>query len=305
VKAQYRLPELRSPLDLTAVRWIFIADGEQAPSYITVGEGDARTQLPRESRYGRWLYSAPCDWGDDPEGSTANLTIELPGAERFSIRPVARSSEVALNGNWGTPSFVGDRLPTARTVEEGRFSSNWSLSGGGGTAFWGGFSEQVSPAQVGVRLLDPISRYQVVTRTVKYAFLVIVLTFATFFLFEVMSGLHIHLVQYLLVGLALVMFYLLLLSQTEHMSFEAAYAIASGAVVALVTVYTRAMLSTARNAVLCGAGLAGVYGVLYPILREEQYALLTGSWALFLLLAAVMWVTRKVDWSAVGRARTA
>ncbi len=133
----------------------------------------------------------------------------------------------------------------------------------------------------------------------------IVLTFATFFLFEVMSGLHIHLVQYTLVGLALMMFYLLLLSQTEHMSFGLAYLVASGAVVSLVTFYTRAVLSTLRNALTCGAGLAGVYGVLYPILREEQYALLTGSWALFLVLASVMWATRKVEWSTVGLRRPA
>ena len=92
------------------------------------------------------------------------------------------------------------------------------------------------------------------------------------------------------------MFYLLLLSQSEHMAFGYAYLIASGAVVALVTTYTRAILSTSKLAAVCGIGLATLYGVLYPILREERYALLTGSWALFLLLGTVMWVTRKTQW---------
>lgn len=296
IEATFQVPDLDVPIDRSSAHVLLAGTGETPPESLSINAGDARVQVSGYKRFGTWLYAIPYTWGDDENLATATLKVSVPGTERITLEPSARNSEVALTGNWGAPSFEGDRLPTSRQTSNDGFEARWSLSHLGDLAFWDGLPEKWPASKVGVRLIESVSRYQVVTRTVKYAFLVIVLTFATFFLVEVVAGLHIHLVQYSLVGLALVMFYLLLLSQSEHMAFGYAYLIASGAVVALVTIYTRAILATTKHAAVCGIGLATLYGVLYPILREERYALLTGSWALFLLLATVMWVTRKTQW---------
>ncbi|MEM6732309.1 MAG: cell envelope integrity protein CreD, partial [Myxococcota bacterium] len=304
--AQFELPALRSSLDFARAAWVLIGEGAAPPAFLSVTDGDGTTtQIARRGGdrglSGHWVYRAPANvaWNDGP--ATLSGRFSAPGAESFTLKPMSANATISVDGNWGTPSFVGDRLPDARRVSEDSFGAEWKLAATHGLAYWDGVPSAAQFPVVGARLLQPVSQYQVVTRTVKYAFLVIVLTFASFFLFEAVSGLHIHLVQYLLVGLALVMFYLLLLSQSEHMGFGFAYLIAAAAVVVLITTYTAAVLSNFRSGLLSGSGLAAVYGILYPILRDERYALLTGSWALFLVLATVMIVTRKFDWGAVGR----
>ena len=132
----------------------------------------------------------------------------------------------------------------------------------------------------------------------KYQLLFFGLTFLGFALFELLAGLRVHPIQYLLVGLALCLFYLLLLSLSEQVGFALAYGIAAGAVTSLVTAYVRSLLSTGR-ALLMGGLLTSLYGFLFVLLQIQDYALLVGSLGLFAALAAVMWLTRKIDWYAV------
>jgi inner membrane protein len=154
---------------------------------------------------------------------------------------------------------------------------------------------------VGVRFFDPVDHYLQVTRAVKHAVLVILLTFAALFLLEVLARLRVHPVQYLLVGCALTVFYLLLLSLSEQVAFPIAYGAASGAVVLLVAGYTAAVLGRWQRGLAVSCGLALVYGILFVILRAEQLALLAGSITVFLALAALMLTTRRVDWYSLDR----
>jgi inner membrane protein len=172
--------------------------------------------------------------------------------------------------------------------------------------------DQVSPgvpaeaaflrSSVGVTFYEPVDIYQRNYRAVHYAILLIAITFLTFFLWEHVSGLAIHAMQYLMVGLALALFYLLLLALSEHVSFDVAYGLSAGALVALITVYLAGVLRRLPTALAAGGGLATLYALLYWILRSEDYSLLMGALLLFGVLAVLMVATRRVDWSTVARA---
>jgi inner membrane protein len=154
---------------------------------------------------------------------------------------------------------------------------------------------------VGVTFYEPVDVYQRNYRAVHYAVLLIVITFLTFFLWEHLSGVPIHGMQYLMVGLALALFYLLLLALSEHLWFDLAYGLSAGALVTLITVYLSGVLRRVSLALGAGAGLATLYALLYWILRSEDYSLLMGALLLFGVLAVLMIATRRIDWAAVGR----
>jgi inner membrane protein len=156
----------------------------------------------------------------------------------------------------------------------------------------------VTNSRFGVQLLSILDAYRYVERSIKYGVLFLVLVFTTFFLFEVTARQKIHPFQYLMVGAALCLFYLLLLSISEFIGFSWAYLIAAVASTALITWYCRFFLGGGARTLMIGAGLAGVYTFLYITLRQQDYALLMGAIALFIVLAIVMYVTRKVDWYA-------
>jgi inner membrane protein len=158
---------------------------------------------------------------------------------------------------------------------------------------------------VGVTFYEPVDIYQRNYRAVHYAVLLIVITFLTFFLWEHLAGIAIHGMQYLMVGLALALFYLLLLALSEHMSFDLAYGLSAGALVGLITVYLTGVLRRLGLALGAGAGLATLYTMLYWILRSEDYSLLMGSLLLFGVLAILMVATRRVDWTNVARLKRA
>jgi len=158
----------------------------------------------------------------------------------------------------------------------------------------------LDPTAFGVRMLQPIDAYRMAERSAKYAVLFIALTFATLWLFEVLAKAPLHSVQYLLVGGALCLFFLLELSLAEHLGFAAAYAIASGGIVGLVGGYAWAVLRSSGRAGVVAGIVTTLYAYLYVVLTNEDYALLAGAIGLFAALAAVMWLTRRVDWRDVG-----
>ncbi|MEO1482696.1 MAG: cell envelope integrity protein CreD [Myxococcota bacterium] len=295
LSAKFAIPESVETIDDSDSEWIILGEEEQALPFLTQIESGIRTQIGRDSGILGPTYSGPIEWSGRRTEVKLNLT--LTGAEALSFRPIARSSTVALGGDWGSPSFDGDRLPNARSVGADGFSADWQIDRMVDlVSVTAPYDLDLNPA-VGVRLIEAVSDYRVIGRSVKYALVVITLTFASLLLFEVAAGVRIHLVQYALVGLALVSFYLLLLSQAEFLGFTLAYLVSSAPVVMLVTFYNQAVLGEWRRALLSGAGLSLTYAVLYPILREERFALLAGSWALFLALALLMILTRRFDWS--------
>ncbi|MCO2314175.1 cell envelope integrity protein CreD, partial [Pseudomonas aeruginosa] len=209
---------------------------------------------------------------------------------------------------WPHPSFGGEFLPSEREITAQGFTARWQ------TSFFATNMEEALRSCVeeqrcdgfqarafGVGLVDPVDQYLKADRAIKYALLFITLTFAGFFLFEVLKRLAVHPVQYALVGLALAFFYLLLLSLAEHVGFELAYLVSAGACVGLIGFYLCFVLRSVARGLGFSAGLAGLYGLLYGLLSAEDYALLMGSLLLFAVLAAVMVLTRRLDWYGVGR----
>ena len=230
--------------------------------------------------------------------------LELPGSEAISFLPLGRETVVQLQSTWPAPSFQGPFLPDERTVTSSGFDARWRVSYFGRAYPQQWLAEDAAPATslleasaFGVGLYLPADAYQKTERSAKYGILFLVLTFLTFFLFEVFHPVALHPVQYLLVGSALCLFYLLLLSLSEQLGFGAAYAIAASAVVTLIGGYARSILGSSRRSGVLVAVLGGLYGFLYVLLQAEDYALLMGTVGLFAALAATMFLTRRVDWS--------
>lgn len=241
-------------------------------------------------------------------GETIRFALDLGvnGSGALSFVPLAKDNEVVVASKWPNPSFTGAFLPVARAVRPDGFEAQWRVSyfGRSYAQQWRA-SEQgqlapgpdVEASSFGVSLFLPADGYQKTERSLKYGVLFLLLTFGTFFLFEVFHPVGLHPVQYLLVGFALCLFYLLLLSTAEQIAFARAYLVAATATVGLITAYSWAILRGRLRAFTLAGVLATLYGYLYVLLQAEDYALLLGSVGLFVVLALVMFVTRRVDWS--------
>lgn len=252
--------------------------------------------------------------GDAGSVQALEFAIDLPlqGTGSFQVTPLGRESHVKLGSDWPHPSFVGEYLPKTRAVSDAGFSAEWQTS-----YFATNAEEKLSRCAAvekeaacaefaalhfGVSFIDPVDQYLKSDRAVKYGFLFIALTFAGFFLLEVLRRVAVHPVQYGLVGFALAMFFLLLLSLAEHIGFGPAYLVSASACVGLIGFYVTHVLGSAAIGAGFGTVLGVLYGLLYAILGSEDYALLTGSLLVFGVLSLVMVLTRNVDWYAVGRA---
>lgn len=251
----------------------------------------------------------------------ATVVLELVGTARLALVPAAGETTWTLRSDWPHPSFVGRFLPASREVGPEGFSARWTLSALASPAaadvrgqaelcpaLPAGADEELYPVprtgaqgkpcldSLDVELIDPVNPYVLADRATKYALLFIVLTFTAVALTELLSRRRVHPVQYALVGLALALFFLLLLSLSEHVGHGPAYAIASSACVLLLGYYAAHMMGRRRDGVAFGGGVALLYGLLWVLLQREQTALVIGSVMLFVLLAAVMVLTRRIDW---------
>lgn len=243
-----------------------------------------------------------------------SLAIGLNGSGRFEVLPFGKETVVRLRSSWPHPSFAGAFLPETRTVSDRGFDAVWRVS-------WFGRSypqrwrssetanlvpeTALAASAFGVELFLPADGYQKTERSLKYGLLFVALTFLAFFLCETFNPFAVHAVQYLLVGFALCIFYLLLLSLSEVLPFGAAYAAAAAATVLLIGAYGAAALRGWRRGTLVAGVLAVLYGYLWCLLRAEDRSLLLGSVGLFLILALVMYLTRRIDWHAPRRVRGA
>lgn len=262
-----------------------------------------------------------------PEGAAADGRIALPlrfafalrGTEALAIAPLGDANRVELASSWPHPQFNGDFLPRSHRINGQGFRATWEVSSlasnaqrqyrrGGDAAPAAGPAHGAQAARVlpgidaiGLSLVEPVNLYSKVDRATKYGLLFVLLTFTGFFLFETLRRLPIHPIQYGLVGLALAIFFLLLLSLSERIAFGWAYLAAALACLGLIGFYLAHVLRSAPR----GAGFAGalglLYAALYGLLVSEDNALALGAGLLFALLAAVMVATRKVDWYQVAR----
>lgn len=250
-----------------------------------------------------WLpqgISAPVPVPDMEQGATLpfRLTFELQGTERLAYVPFGARARVEVESDWPHPSFNGSALPDEREVAATGFSASWRMS-----EFATGVrrpEQAAGAADFGVRFIQPVDVYTQSERAVKYGLLFVVLTFVAFLLFEALKGLAIHPMQYGLAGAAVALFFLLLISLSEHLPFAVAYAVASAACVGLLAYYASFVLHSLARGAGFGLLLGALYGLLYVLLRAEDYALLLGSVLLFGLLAAIMILTRRLDWAKVG-----
>ncbi len=239
---------------------------------------------------------------------TFGFDLRLQGTGSLQVLPVGKASHVSLAANWPHPSFIGNFLPAKREINDQGFSADWqtsffstNLQEAMNRCVMGNDCEAFNGRSFGVSFIDPVDQYLKSDRAIKYALLFIVLTFAGFFLFEVLKSLAVHPVQYALVGVALAFFYLLLLSLSEHIGFALAYLLSASGCVLLIGFYVCHVLHSVRHGLSFTAGLAALYGLLYGLLSAEDYALLMGSLLLFGLLGVFMVLTRKLDWYGIGQ----
>ena len=242
------------------------------------------------------------------EGETVDFSLVLPfkGAGELMFAPVGQTTTVSLTSDCVTPSFMGYYLPDERQVTDSGFQAEWKVLainrdypqvldnsflenyGYGSTSF--------GNSTFGVELKVPVEQYLQTDRAIKYAFLIILLTFAAVFFVEMRKAKPIHPVQYLLIGIALIVFYTLLLSFSEHMNFGLSYLIASVMTIGMIVVFMASIAKDKKTALGIGLLLFVLYAFVYVLLQLESYALLVGSVGLFIILGIAMYATQKIEW---------
>ena len=238
----------------------------------------------------------------------ADFAFGFRGNGMLTMQPKGTETTWTVTSPWKSPSFKG-MLPITRTIDGTGFTATWKAGGlglgSGGTpeaeAIYGDErvadpDQAVSKAEARVDLFEPVDIYNQVDRATKYGFLFVGFTFVAFLMFDVIGGVRVSLIEYLLVGAGLVMFFVLLLAMAEVVGFGTAYALASGGIIGLITAYSAAVLKSWGRAKWIGGLLSGLYGTLYVLLSLEAYSLLIGSLLLFVALAGVMYLTRNIDW---------
>jgi inner membrane protein len=230
-----------------------------------------------------------------------NFKISYDGSEQIKLIPIGKTTSLKMNSNWANPSFTGEFLPldSTKKISNDGFEAQWKV-----THLNRAFSQihlnsipNLQSYAFGTKFLIMVDEFQQSERSAKYGFLVIGLTFLLFFLIQTLSKIDIHPFQYLMIGLALTMFYTLLVSISEHSNFLKAYLIAGISVISLITLYSKSILKLWKFPVFIGLSLTGLYTFIYTIIQLENYALLVGSIGLFIILAIIMFVSRKIDWN--------
>ena len=234
-----------------------------------------------------------------------SMDMDLRGSEHMSFSPLGRTTTISLASSWPSPSFTGSFLPEQRTVEANGFKADWKVLhlNRNFPQHWKNnvSSNNIRSADFGVDLLIPVDHYQKNTRAAKYAILLIGLSFLVFFFIEIIQRQRIHPIQYILVGLALSIFYTLLLALSEHISFAASYWIGALVVWMIIGAYTFAVFPQKKLAYAIMGILAAVYVYIFVVLQLEDYALLIGSLGLLLIISSIMYLTRKIDWYKIQR----
>jgi inner membrane protein len=229
------------------------------------------------------------------------LILHLKGSENLQFIPIGKVTEANIESKWNNPSFTGEFLPSSRDLTSNGFSAVWKINqfNRNYPQEWNNESYNLYPSAFGVKLLVPVDEYQKTMRTSKYGILIILLTFVSFFMIEIFNKKALHPIQYLLIGLSLVIFYSLLLALSEYLLFQYSYLISSVLVIGLISFYTKNIYSKTNLGFAIGGILVLFYGFMYTILQLQDYSLLLGNIALFIILAGIMFSTRKINWYEV------
>lgn len=238
-------------------------------------------------------------WNDatDFNGKTS-ITLSLRGSERLNFVPTGKSTSVDLKGEWPEPSFDGKFLPDTREVTDTSFAAKWNVLHFNRpfAQQWVGNGSRLVDSEFGLRLLIPVEQYQKSIRTSKYSQLIIIFTFVALFLVEITRKIRIHPFQYILIGVALIIYYTLLLSISEQVGYNIAYWIATVATVGLVSAYAKTFLHNWSLVTLLTLLMTIFYSFIFVIILQQDLSLLIGSIGLFLVVAALMYFSRKVSW---------
>lgn len=228
---------------------------------------------------------------------TFSLTLSLNGSQALRFIPVGKTTQVQLASNWKDPKFNGNSLPDNSEVNQEGFKASWKVLdlNRNFPQQWIG-KQNLHSASFGVDLYQPVDHYQKNERSSKYSFLILFLTFITFFFIEVMNKKRIHPIQYILIGFSLSLFYLLLLSFSEHLGFNTAYMIASTTITSMISLYGYTIIKKTRVIILMILFFILIYGFIFVILQLTDFALLVGSLGLVITIAAAMYFSRNINW---------
>jgi inner membrane protein len=233
--------------------------------------------------------------------NTFAFSLNINGSEQLNFIPVGQTNSVKLQSKWPSPSFNGAFLPASREVTDKGFSARWKVLhlNRNYPQFWSGGQYRVDTSAFGLKLVLTANIYQKATRIAKYAVMFILFTFSAFFFSEIINKRRVHPIQYLLIGLAILLFYTLLLSLSEYISFNYAYILSALAITLLITAYSQGIIRHRGFSCTILGILSILYAYLFVVLQLEDYALIMGSVGLLAVLATVMYITRHIDWYAV------
>nr|WP_297167949.1 cell envelope integrity protein CreD [uncultured Dysgonomonas sp.] len=244
------------------------------------------------------MVKMPLSSADMVKSYNFDFDLVLNGTDGLHFLPIGKQTSVHLKSTWKSVAYTGDYVPTEKSDIKDGIDAQWDIFdyNRSYTQMWVGKNDSFGSNKLGLDLLLPVDHYQKTMRAVKYAIMFIALTFLVFFMVELLSKKRIHPVQYLLVSFVLILFYSLLLALSEHIGFDWSYLVSALAIVLLITAYSHSIFKSKKETVFMGIFLSGLYVFLYVVIQLEDMALLLGSIGLFIALATVMFVSRKINW---------
>ncbi len=311
VSGSFYLSQKPDPQDLKEIRYneafltIGITDPRGIKSQIDLNWNGDNLLIDPGSRLSELIYSGVTAQIQNLRENlnqklTFDFALDLNGSQNISFVPLGKITDVQLRSSWASPSFNGSFLPDSREVNETGFTASWSILqlNRNYPQSWIGNShnEPMKNSSFGVDLILPLDDYQKSMRSVKYAVMTIALTFLIFFLVEIRNKKKIHPFQYALVGLALCLFYILLVSISEHTDFNLAYIVSAAGTILMISLYSLSVFRRFDQSLILIAALVGIYGFLFFTLQLADYALLMGSIGLSIILALTMYFTRNINW---------
>lgn len=283
-----------------------ISDYTGMENAITLESNQHQTEFiasPYNTEFLSNALAAPVQLASDTSSEqNFSFNVELKGYEQLNLQPYAKQTEVELTSPWHIPSFNGKTLPDNKVTDTG-FTANWKIMDVKKTIpdqFSDVYISSDNESLLGVKLLQGQDHYSKTDRSIKYAILIITLTFVVYIFIELLQKKRINAAQYLLVGAALLIFYTLLLSISEYTGFNIAYAIAASAVVLQISIYTGMIFKSTKTAIVFAILLSALYVFIFSLIQLEDYALLAGSVGLFMILSLIMFISRKIQWSKTG-----
>ncbi len=311
ISGDFEIPTFTDQHNLKEIKYdqafltIGISDLRGIQNNVTIKWGDRKLNVEPGSRVKDLIASGitvytPLTPQSPGETIVFDFSLDLQGSQNMSFVPIGSTTNVQVASSWASPSFDGNFLPDTRKVDENGFTANWKILqlNRNYPQSWVGSknSAGMKTSSFGVDLILPLDDYQKSMRSAKYAVMTIALTFLVFFLVEILNKRKIHPFQYALVGLALCLFYTLLVSISEHSNFNFAYAVAAIGIVTMITLYSFSVFKERRLSLLLVPTLGGIYSFLFVTIQLADYALLLGSIGLTIILALTMYFTRKVNW---------